>query len=235
MPRFRIDLPYGPPLLNPVSHGRRAPWRNGTRIGLAPAGHPGRAARGPAEVMVKISGGGTSAKAVAAHFKYIGRGDFQVESDEGESIKGKAEIQSLVADWELDIDAAANAAAYRGRSGRQAAKLVQNVVLSMPSGTPPTTVLEASKAFAREQFALKHRYALVLHTDRPHPHVHLVIRAAGEQGGRLNVRKATLRDWRREFARHLQERGIDARATERVTGRTNETTRLQRLSFERGA
>lgn len=166
--------------------------------------------------MVKISGGGTSAKAVAAHFKYIGRGDFQVESDEGEPIKGKAAIHSLVADWELEIDAAANSAAYRGRSGRQAAKLVQNVVLSMPAGTPPTAVLEAGRAFAREQFALQHRYALVLHTDRLHPHVHLVVQSVGEQGKRLNVRKATLREWRREFARQLRERGIEARATERA-------------------
>ncbi|MGO9932281.1 MAG: relaxase/mobilization nuclease domain-containing protein [Steroidobacteraceae bacterium] len=35
-------------------------------------------------------------------------------------------------------------------------------------------VLEAARNFAREEFALKHRYALVLHTDEPHPHMHLI-------------------------------------------------------------
>lgn len=73
-----------------------------------------------------------------------------------------------------------------------------------------------SRAFAREQFALKHRYAMVLHTDKDHPHVHLVVKAMGEDGTRLNIRKATLREWRREFARHLREHGIAANATDRA-------------------
>lgn len=33
---------------------------------------------------------------------------------------------------------------------------------------------------------------------------------------RLHIRKATLREWRREFARHLREQGIAANATERA-------------------
>ena len=66
-------------------------------------------------------------------------------------------------------------------------------MLSMPPGTSPKGVVEAARNFAREEFALKHRYALVLHTDEPHPHVHLVMKAMSEQGVRLNIRKATLR------------------------------------------
>lgn len=91
----------------------------------------------------------------------------------------------------------------------------------MPPGTSAKGVLEAARKFAREEFALKHRYALVLHTDEPHPHVHLVVKAVSEQGERQNIRKATLREWRAEFARHLRERGIPANATERaVRGET---------------
>jgi len=42
-----------------------------------------------------------------------------------------------------------------------------------------------------------------------------------EQGVRLNIRKATLREWRRDFARHLRDQGIAANATERaVRGET---------------
>ena len=77
-------------------------------------------------------------------------------------------------------------------------------------------LLAASCAFAREQFALKHRYAMVLHTDQKHSHVHVVIKAMSEQGERLNIRKATLREWRQEFARHLREQGIGANASERA-------------------
>jgi hypothetical protein len=40
-------------------------------------------------------------------------------------------------------------------------------MFSMPAGTPPEKVLTAVQNFAREEFALKHRYAMVLHTDEP--------------------------------------------------------------------
>lgn len=105
---------------------------------------------------------------------------------------------------------------YRGTSGRKPAKLVHNIVLSMPKGTPAAGVLEASRAFAREEFAFQYRYALVLHTDQPHPHVHLVVKAMSEQGRRINIRKQTLREWRRKFASQLRAQGIAANATERA-------------------
>jgi hypothetical protein len=63
---------------------------------------------------------------------------------------------------------------------------------------------------------LKHRYALVLHTDQPHPHVHLVVKALDQYGQRLNIRKATLRQRRQEFARHLRAQGIETNATARA-------------------
>ena len=86
----------------------------------------------------------------------------------------------------------------------------------MPAATPPKKLMEAVKDFAREEFALKHRYAMVGRTDEPHPHVHMVVKAVSEQGVRLNIRKATLRDWRKEFARHLRAHGVEANATERA-------------------
>jgi len=86
----------------------------------------------------------------------------------------------------------------------------------MPKGAPAAGVLEASRMFAREQFALTQRYALVLHTDQPHPHVHLVVKAMSEQGRRINIRKETLREWRRNFASYLRAQGIAANATERA-------------------
>jgi len=172
--------------------------------------------------MVKVSGGGNSAKAVLAHFKYIDRrGDLEIETDDGEQLKEKGVEKGLIEEWDLVTDAADSESLYEGNPGRKPGKLVHNIVLSMPSGTAPARVLAASRALAREQFALKHRYAMVLHTDQPHPHVHLVVKAVSERGQRLNVRKATLREWRHEFARHLREQGIEANATERaVRGET---------------
>jgi hypothetical protein len=51
----------------------------------------------------------------------------------------------------------------------------------------------------------------------------LVVKAVSEEGVRLNIRKATLREWGRDFARHLRAQGISANATNRaVRGTTRE-------------
>jgi len=106
-------------------------------------------------------------------------------------------------------------------AARKGPKLVHKLILSMPPGTPPDRLVKAARGFLREEFALKHRYAFALHTDEPHPHVHAVIKAISEQGERLHIKKATLRQWRSEFARHLRAQGVAANATERaVRGQT---------------
>ena len=46
--------------------------------------------------------------------------------------------------------------------------------------------------------------------------MHLVIKAVSEEGKRLNIRKATLRQWRGLFAQHLRAHGLAANATERA-------------------
>jgi Relaxase/Mobilisation nuclease domain len=102
------------------------------------------------------------------------------------------------------------------RPRRTPPKLVHKLMFSMPAGTPPDKVLAAVKNLSRDEFGLKHRYAMVLHTDKPHPHVHVVVKAMSEQGVRLHIRKATLREWRREFARQLRALGIAANATDRA-------------------
>src|SRR5205807_383759 len=83
-------------------------------------------------------------------------------------------------------------------------------------GTAPDKVHAAVRKFATEKFALQHRYAMALHTDQGHPHVHVVVKAVSEQGERLNIRKATLREWRQDFARYLRDFGVEANATERA-------------------
>jgi hypothetical protein len=216
MPRRTIDLRGEQALFDIVSYARRGRGRT-DRLSPAQVEQVARTVRRVPEVMVKVSGGGTSPKGVVAHFKYLNRRpEFEIETDDGEHLQGRGQGKGLVEDWDLELDAAESQSAYRGTPGRKPAKLVHNIVLSMPAGTSAKGLLEGSRAFAREQFALKHRYAMVLHTDQPHPHVHLVVKAMSEQGERLNIRKATLREWRQEFARHLRAQGIAANATDRV-------------------
>jgi len=203
------------PLLDLRSFGRRGP---DGRLHLSPAflEQIVRTVSRAPEVMVKVSGGAHSTRGAIAHLEYIDRqGQLEIETDEGQRIKGEDVEAGLVADWDLEAVQAEARGPYRRTAGRRPAKLVHNVILSMAKGTSPEKLLSASRDFAREQFAPKHRYALVLHTDQEHPHVHLVIKAVSEQGERLNIRKATLREWRGQFARHLRAHGIAANATER--------------------
>jgi hypothetical protein len=202
------------PLLDIVSLARRGP--NG-RLSPQEVDLVVRTLRRTPEVMVKVSGGATSISGALAHLKYIDRrGKLEFETDEGERLRGGDSERAVLQEWELDVVAARARAPYRGNPGRKPAKLMHNIVLSMPAGTLPEKLLAASRNFAREEFALKHRYLMVLHTDQEHPHVHLVVKAVAEDGKRLNIRKATLRGWRRAFAAQLRAQGIDANATERA-------------------
>jgi type IV secretory pathway VirD2 relaxase len=221
MPKRLVRLGSQIPLFDLQSFGRQISPRRDMLSPAVVAQIVRTISRSP-EVMVKVSGGANSAAGVIAHLRYIDReGKLEIETDEGRRTMGKGAEAQIAAGWDLESLKAETRGPYRRRGGRTPAKLVHNVILSMPKGTSPEKVLSASRDFAREQLALKHRYALVLHTDQDHPHVHLVIKAVSEQGERLNIRKATLREWRGVFAQHLRAHGIDANATERaVRGET---------------
>jgi hypothetical protein len=226
MPKTLLDLRRARPLLDIVSHGRGGP-KGGIPLSADQIAAIDRTVRRVPEVMVKVlPKDSNNLRSVGRHLNYIGRyGKLELETDDGERLQGKDAGQRLLEDWDLDLEKdrrETNLASVTGRSP----KLVHKIMLSMPPGTPPNGVLEAARNFAREEFALKHRYALVLHTDEPHPHVHLVVKAVSERSARLNIRKATLREWRREFARHLREQGIAANATERAVRGETRTHKL---------
>jgi hypothetical protein len=221
MPSLRISSLEGRPLLDIASYARRGPGHRG-RLSPEEIAHIGRTVCRTPEVMVKVlSKDSNDLRSVARHLNYIGRrGELELETDNGDRLQGRDVGQRLVEDWDLDLDQDRQDSPLTAGSGR-APKLVHKIMLSMPPGTLAKGVLEAARNFAREEFALKHRYAFVLHTDEPHPHVHVVVKAVSERGVRLHIRKATLREWRREFARHLRAQGIAANATERaVRGET---------------
>ena len=204
------------PLFDLGSYARRGPGR---RDHLTPSQvqQVARTVGRTPEVMVKVlARGANDLGAVRRHLDYIGRkGDVDLETDDGEKLRDAKAGKSLVEDWDLELDAQRSRADLVSRPGRSPPKLVHKLMFSMPAATPPGKVLRAVQNFCREEFALKHRYAMALHTDEPHPHVHVVVKAVSEQGERLNIRKATLRNWRTEFARHLRTLGVPANATPR--------------------
>lgn len=217
MPKLSVSLFEGRPLLDIASYARRG---LGRRDHLSPAevAQISRTVRRVPEAVVKVlPKDSNNLASISRHVGYIGRyGDLELETDDGERLSGKSIGRRLLEDWDLDLDEHRRQTGLAATSGRKPPKLVHKLLFSMPPGTPAEGVLTAARNFLREEFALKHRYAFVLHTDEPHPHVHAVVKAVSEQGTRLNIRKAMLREWRSEFARHLRMQGIEANATERA-------------------
>jgi hypothetical protein len=206
---------YGMPL-DIASYGRQGPGQRAS-LSAAEVAHVMRTARGAPEVVVKVSGGASSSKGVRQHLDYIGReGELDIETDEGRVIREKGFERRVIEDWDLDLEEQKGSQRRLVTTRGKPPKLVHNIVFSMPARTPPEKVQAAVRKFAREEFALRHRYLMTLHTDQPQPHVHLVVKAVSEQGKRLNIRKATLRKWRADFAANLRELGVEANATERA-------------------
>ena len=206
----------GRPLLDIVSlakrgPGRRESWSREEREAIH------RTMRRSPEVMVKVlTQGAGSTKAVTRHMAYLSRrGELELETDDGQKVQGQQVEKELLDDWEIGSSGSRRYLDRRSVGAGKTPRLVHKLLFSMPPGTAPEKVLDAVKTFARNEFALKHRYAMVLHTDEPHPHVHLVVKAMSEEGKRLNIKKPMLRRWRHEFARNLRELGVDANATER--------------------
>jgi MobA/VirD2-like, nuclease domain len=213
----------GPPFLDLFRAGRAGPRE---RLSLVEMEQIRRTVRRVPEVMVKVTGGGRSVRAVATHLSYISHhGELEVESDRGEPVLADGQME-LLKTWHLELSAGQYRPRGRARSVASGIKLVHNVVLAMPAGTPPDKVLAAAKDFAREKFGAQHRYVMALHTHQRHPHVHLVVKAEREDGrGRLHIDKARLRQWRQDFARMMREQGIAANATPRsVRGQTKRAT-----------
>jgi hypothetical protein len=217
MPTRLIDVGGGKPLLDVASYARRGPGRR-DHLSHEETELIQRTVRRTPEVMVKVlSRGGQDLKAIGRHVGYLNRGgEVEIETDDGRRLSGHGVEKELLEDWDLDLEEHRRKVDLGSWSNRSPPKLAHKLMFSMPAGTPPDKVLSAVKNFAREEFGLKHRYAMVLHTDEPHPHVHVLVKAASEQGVRLNIRKATLREWRTEFARHLRVLGVAANATDRT-------------------
>ncbi len=167
-----------------------------------------RLVRRAPEVMVKVSGRTRDPGHLQAHLDYISRnGALELEGRDGEVIAGRAEVRDLADAW--------SAMALLDSRHRANSPFSVSIVLSMPAGVDALEVRDAARAFAREAFANRFDYVFTLHTDAAHPHVHLSVRALGDQGERLNPKKADLAAWREQFAQALRDRGVEAEATPR--------------------
>jgi hypothetical protein len=207
---------WGDRILPDEVHGRRprnlrggrrpSAKKPGSKVGLR--GRLALTVKKAPEVLVKVSGGGRNAGAIRAHFDYISRhGKLDLEDENGTLAHGRDEIHDVLKGWTRSYGRIPEA----GDNRRQAF----NIVLSMPPGTSRAGVKEAARAFAAAEFGGNHSYVFTEHADEAHPHVHLVVKAMGRDGVRLNPKKRDLQRWRERFADALHVQGIVANATPR--------------------
>lgn len=163
------------------------------------------------EVMVRITSYGKGTGNARRNLGYISRVDVKdkqnldLETERGDLLSGRESIAAYAKAWEQDFS-------KPSKNRRDAVRMI----LSMPEGTDPEAVRNATRDFARKTFAANHEYVFVLHTDEPHPHCHLTVKLLGHDGKKLDPRKNDLADWREAFAEALREQGVDAEATWRA-------------------
>lgn len=163
-------------------------------------GHP--------QVNVKITGGNKSLGGFAAHVNYINHnGTEELENENGELINGRLSADELQKMWGGDLS--------EDETGKNRYRENYHIVFSMPPNTDRDKFSIAARETVRELFSENYRYLMAEHRNTDHPHLHVVVKAVGEDGKRLNPKKADLRHWRETFAASLRRHGIKAEATSR--------------------
>lgn len=171
-----------------------------------------RTTRRVSQTVVKITGRIHGAASVLGAFTYVARlgmadqEPLPLETSEGKLLTRADEMQQMAREWQLHE--------MSDESRRKGATALA-MVFSMPPGTDPAKVREAVRDYAEQDMANR-RWAMVLHTDEAHPHVHLIVANRDQDGRRFNPDRAFLAHCRERFAENLRARGVEADATRRA-------------------
>lgn len=171
-----------------------------------------RTAKRAPQVMVKITSRVRGSASTVGAFTYAGRigmadkEPIGIETSEGKHLMSAEDMLALAREWQQWETA--------DEARRQGATAIA-MVFSMPPGTDPEKVRDAVKDFAESDLADR-RWAMALHTDEDHPHVHLLIANRDNDGRRFNPNREFLQHCRERFAENLRDRGIEADATKRM-------------------
>ena len=125
-------------------------------------------------------------------------GRLNIEDGRGETRRGKEALHDLVEQWRY------GGPPIHAEGHRREAF---DIMLRMPRGTDPQSVLKAAREFARAELPGQ-RDVKVPHDREANPHVHLSVTAASMLGERLNPRQADQHRRRETFAERLRGCGI---------------------------
>lgn len=181
------------------------------------------------QAVVKIvrSGGAGSARDLVSQLTYLSReGELTLDEYQPDGtnfdLVGKSEIDDLSRSWAQRWDEADD---LDGRAARARTK-TYHMIVSFPEGTDEERAHESANTFADKfltsgEFGDRWSHIRAWHTDRAHPHMHIVIDRRGESGVMMQINPS--RDISPARLRGLQ---VDAAAEHGLL--LNDTPRVSR-------
>ncbi|MGH2278214.1 MobP1 family relaxase [Aliarcobacter sp. ERUVET-7] len=162
------------------------------------------------EVVIKITGNSKNFQKWKAHFSYVTRkGELKVVESELYKYQGKEELKQF---QEFFNDSGENIP--NESQNVKERREVLHFVFSMKEheATPSDKLLSAVLKTMKEKYPNNASYA-VFHGDTDNPHIHCDLKISGIDGNRIDVRKKDLEQLRKNFAKNLNDLGIEAYAT----------------------
>lgn len=160
------------------------------------------------EVVVKIIGASTNLGRAKAHIDYISRKntlEIAIDEDYTETYIGKEET-----DYFKDIlaDSFPKKEEIRGKEKREMLHMTFSMKGKLDRDKLEPAVMQTMREKYPDNFS-----AFVFHQDTDNHHVHVVLSIRDSGGKRIDVRKKDLMELRKNFAKNLRARGIEAEAT----------------------
>ena len=174
-----------------------------------------RAAAGrPAAVFKLIkSGGCVDAKGLKGQLDYVFSKSVAIVDPTGlhddKDVLEPRDIDRIARNWEHDW------------WGRSKVGYSSHMLLSYPIGTPAEKVRDITEAVCNEMFGsgdVRYKYIAGVHTDRDHPHAHIILNRRGSDGKLFTLRygsDASYQSIRDAMVAHGERHGVEMTASNR--------------------
>lgn len=172
-----------------------------------------RAASGNRSIVVKMvrGGGCVNSRQLGNQLEYVtGKADVVIESTgtlEREGSLAPSELREVVERWSDGWKTAP-------RTGHTA-----HLIVSFPPETDARAVQGITQRFCEEMFEGKYDFVAATHSDRHHPHAHIVVNRHSEEHGLFTLRAGTehsYENYKQVIAELGRYHGVDLEATTRL-------------------
>lgn len=178
------------------------------------------------EVVVKITSGSKNSQALSKHLDYISRkGNVELITSDFDRYVGEDEILEVKRIFKNE-----GSPIPLYKEGAKEKRHTINMVFSMKEhSTTPKEKLQQATITTLKRIYPNNLFVVAFHADTDNPHCHICLKVADKNGKRINPRKADLSNLRAEFAKALNELGIEATATNK---RQRKVEKNQELSIK---